>query len=365
MLNIKNPTTMTSVLGSNLTTARRIAGLTMQQLADKSSLSKQSISRYEKGEMPGSEAVIKLADALELPHDFLFKTSDLQSKIFLANLSLREGDNITKDHLEEIKVEAIDFLARLIELEKLADNKQDFKNPIEDVEICTSKDVEKAAKKLRRKWNIGNFQIPNVVELLESKGICIYEVKRSDKFNGFAAWAGSIPIIVINSGIKEVTRIRFTTLHELGHIVLKFIDHLDEHTKEKFCDAFSAELLFSNEALVHEFGNKRITISVEELRRVKEKYGISITALMRSLYKAKVINLAAYKNWYSSYEQWVLDGIDLGKYGSEEKPQRFKLLLYSCLMENRISIEKAAALTKMKEKDLRKAYELVNLVSAN
>ncbi|HQQ95013.1 MAG TPA: ImmA/IrrE family metallo-endopeptidase [Bacteroidia bacterium] len=346
-----------NVFPTRLAAAREMAGLSQQALANLSALSKQAISKFENGHLkPSGDAVTKLAGALHKPEDYFFQQVNEGSAIRLVSIALREEINVIQEEFDLIKKDTEDYLFRLIELEKIADSKQEFKNPIEDLQIETRKDIQKAVKQLRKKWNLGNIQIANVVTLLEAKGIKVYEVERSEQFNGFAAWAGRIPIIVINSGIKEVTRVRFTALHELGHIVLNFIDELDNETIERLCDAFSGELLFPQEAIVIELGRSRTKITIEELKYLKEKYGISVLAIMFSAYKAAVIDLDTYRRWKMYYNQWMAEEKDFGKFASEERPQRFNRLLFGCLIEDRISIGKASVLAKMKEGDLKKRF---------
>lgn len=349
-----------SLFASRLIAAREMACLTMQELADKSNLSKQAISKFENGQLnPSEEAIFKLAKALNLNPDFFYKEDYIDLELKLASVSLREKKKVVSEEFEIIKRDTIEYVFRLIELERIANCKNDFKNPIEDFIIKTLSDIKLAIKILRKKWNLGNVQISNVVGLLESKGILVYQVNRSENFEGLSAWAGKMPIIVINSAIKKVTRIRFTALHELGHILLNFFEEVDEEQKEKLCDAFSGEILFPNEVIVVEIGAKRTNISIEELRYLKEKYGISILAIIYATYRANVIDLETYHKWKKNYEDWYKKNEDFGKYISNEEPQRFNNLLMNCLVEEKISYGKAASLAKIPESILKRKFHLL------
>jgi Zn-dependent peptidase ImmA (M78 family)/DNA-binding XRE family transcriptional regulator len=345
-----------NIFSSRLKAAREMRGLTLQSLAITAGLSKQAISKFENGHLrPSSEAVIKLSNALSVTQDFFFDINSIEQSISLVSISHREKRKIVFDEIEDIKRETIDHIVNYIELEKLANSKQEFKNPVADIIIQTKKDVEKAVKQLRKKWNLGGFQIHNVVDLLEDKGVKVFEVNKSENFEGFAAWAGKIPVIVINSAIKEATRIRFTTMHELGHIVLQF-NEIDEESIERLCDIFSSELLFPKEAIIIEFGVSRTKVTIEELKYIKEKYGISILAIMYSSVQAGVISWDIYRSWKASYNQWFAEDKDFGKYSVNEAPKRFNKLLYSCIMESRISLGKASVLAGMKEGELKRKF---------
>lgn len=336
----------------------------MQELAEKTALSKQAISKYESGQMkPSSEVLIKLREALEVDVDYFFPKDESGLPIInLERVTLREKDKIDDNELEAIKKDTIDYLLRVLELEKIMDVKEEFKNPVADFEIRSAKDVEKAAKKVRKKWGLGNAPITNVVELLETNGIKVHNVERSEKFEGFSAWAGKIPIVVLNSLIKEATRIRFTALHELGHIVLEFVDELTEDDIENLCNAFSGELLFPSEVIVVEFGPNRSRFSIVELKHIKLKYGISIQAILLAARKAAILNRESYISCKAEYDTWFKAKADFGTYTLVETPQRFKQLLFSSLAEKKIPISKAAQLCRMKEGAFKKKFstELFN-----
>ena len=347
------------MFANKLKILRTMDGLSMQDLADKSGLSKQAISKYENGELtPSSDAVIKLAKALNVPQDYFYNPdSSAAPKITLASVALREKEKVLVDEFELIKKDTVDYLVRHLELETLSATSPEFINPIEDIEIRSFKDVEKAAKVLRKKWKLGTVPIASVVDLLESKGIRIYEVFRSDKFEGAAAWAGKVPVIIINSTIKEMTRIRFTALHELGHILLKFFGEPSVDHIERFCDSFSGELLFPREAVVVEFGNTRTKVSVQEFKSIKEKYGISVMAIIITASKAGVIDQKTYNLWKTYYKQWYANNEDFGTYPVKEQAKAFYKMLYNCLIEDKISLGKAAMLSRTKESILKRQMQ--------
>ncbi|MDI1233375.1 MAG: helix-turn-helix domain-containing protein [bacterium] len=342
-----------------ITLLRDISGFSMNELAEKIGVSRQAIFKYENGDMkPDSTILIKLANALGVSTDYFFQNNSSGPTIKLASIAHREKNKVEEQEFEKIKRETIDFILRLIDLEQIANARQEFSNPLSEISIKSNNDIEKATKVLRKKWSLGTMPIANVVQLLESKGIKIFEVEKSNKFEGFAAWVGRIPIIVINSSIQEVTRVRFTTLHELGHILLDFCESLDEISIERLCDAFSSELLFPKELVVIELGDTRTKISVEELIYVKKKYGFSIQAIIFSALNANVISKTTYFSWKKLYDQWYKEGRDFGKYEANECPQRFNMLLYNCISEDKISIGKASILSKQDESELKKKYQL-------
>jgi len=82
--------------------------------------------------------------------------------------------------------------------------------------------------------------------------------------------------------------------HELGHLVLNISKETDE---EKAAFRFAAGFLVPAESLYKEVGNKRVFIQIEELLILKQRFGISVQALLYRLHDLGVIADAYYKKW--------------------------------------------------------------------
>ncbi|MBW2216552.1 MAG: DNA-binding protein, partial [Deltaproteobacteria bacterium] len=65
---------------------------------------------------------------------------------------------------------------------------------------------------LRKKWDLGTAPVANLMELLEHKGVRIFEIETSDKFHGISAWADKIPVIAVRAE-DDLVRKRFTIAH--------------------------------------------------------------------------------------------------------------------------------------------------------
>ncbi|WP_298412052.1 helix-turn-helix transcriptional regulator, partial [Hydrotalea sp.] len=68
---------MDNVFGNRLVSARKMAGMSLQDLADrlKNVVTKQSLNKYEQGKMkPDSELLIALSNALNVPVDYFFSS---------------------------------------------------------------------------------------------------------------------------------------------------------------------------------------------------------------------------------------------------------------------------------------------------
>lgn len=357
---------MENVFAHKLKDLRERLNLSYQDVADMVGLSKQSIFKFEKGETkPSSETVLKFSEVFHIPYES-FYVSQSNIDITFNNIQFREGHKILdKDGItEEIKQATQGFLQHLFTIEKLVDDKTQFVNPLDGVKVSNSSDVEKAAKTLRKKWKLGFAPIADVVELLEEKGIIVFEIKinNDEDFTGLSGNYNSIPIIVLNERFTDIGRKRFTALHELAHLLLEFSDDLPDSRIEKFCDRFAGAVLLVDEVIYQKFGKNRTNITLNELKPIKELYGISILAIIVRVSATKLITYETYQQWFEQYKEWndTVAEENFGVYKSIEKPSRFYRLLVQGVTEKKISPSKAAELAGKKVDAFKKEIESLN-----
>jgi transcriptional regulator with XRE-family HTH domain len=102
---------MINNFGERLNSARKMAGMSMEALAQKAEaiVSKQAISKYEKGKInPSSEVLLALAKALDVKVDYFFRSAT----IAIAGIEFRKRSRLTKKEEERIKFQTIPCLCR-------------------------------------------------------------------------------------------------------------------------------------------------------------------------------------------------------------------------------------------------------------
>ena len=357
---------MENLLGLKLKDLRESMNFSYQQLADQVGVAKQSIFKFEKGHSkPSSETLLKLAELFNVPFSFFYENPDGVNFDF-ENIRFRDAHKIfdVESHLKEVRDLVVNYISKFLELEKIMGYEREFDNPLEDFKITNEKDIEKAAKVLRKKWKIGNSPISDVVETLESKGVFVVEVNRSEDFCGLSGSVNQdIPIIVLNERSLTLERKRFTALHELGHIVLKFDSDFSEDKIEFYCNFFAGAVLIVDEALFAEFGKNRTSISLAELKRIKELYGISIQAIIIRARQTDYIDSKIYNDWWQAYNEWYSGGDsqnDFGHFACNEKATRFSNMIVQGVAEKRLSWSKAAELCGKKIDNLKKELNVLN-----
>ena len=250
-----------------------------------------------------------------------------------------------------------DLVERYLEVEQFLNIRSDFSNPIANLPIHNMEDVENAVNWLLQKWKLGVNALPNVIELLEYKEIKVIEVDGPDEFDGFSGWAeGKYPIIVINR-FYTIERKRLTALHELGHLLLNFNKDITRKQMERMCFQLAGAMLIPAETLKMEIGNQRSHISVPGLIAVKEKYGISIQAIIQRAKDLAIVSDFA----YLSFRKWISRNRSeegLGQYLGREQSSRFRQLIFRATAEEVIPMSKAANLSNQEFAAFRKEFEM-------
>lgn len=345
---------MKEIFSKRLKSARTRAALSQDQLVEKIGgiVSKNAISKYEKGEMMADSTVLlALAKALNVKVDYFFRPFTVE----IENVEFRKKSKLLVKNVKAIKQKVTDFVERYLEVEQFLNIETNFTNPIAGFPINSNNDIEEAVNIIRTEWNLGYNAIPNIIDILEDKQIKVVEIAAPEEFDGFSGWAdGKIPIIVINKDYT-IERKRLTSLHELGHLLLQLSNDFSQREKERFCFHFAGAMLIPQKTFIKEVGEHRSHFSQPELIAIKETYGISIQAIMARAKNLGIIN----EQQFIKFRIWInknREEKELGSYQGVEHTFRFKQLIYRAAAEEVISLSKAANLSNQKLAQFRKEF---------
>lgn len=336
-------------IGERIRELRIKKGLSQEDLAIRSDFSKSYIQKFEEGHREiRSSQLVQLSGALgvSIP-EILNGTSYNSDEFTLRNIEFREGFKINFDRTffeRKILGELHEKYNSYSNLEKLVNSIIIFQNPLKNFDpITNKKQVEDAAKILRKKWKFETTPIYNLVSFLEDLGVKIFEVNEDESFAGFSCWEKNNPIIVINVKNADIPRRRFTVFHELAHLLLRFEVNEEIERIERFCDHFAGAMLLPYEALMNYIGDKS-SITLEELKRIKTMYGISIFAILIRILSLGLIGWEKYQEWKDQYDSWRDKDIP---HEDTERVSRFNYLLAKGLNEKLFSKSKASQLSGM------------------
>jgi len=342
--------------GQRLERARTMRGLSLRGLSEALGglVSYNAIAKYEKGLMgPDSSVLIALCRALGVDTEFFFRPTT----ITLSKIGFRKRTSVTAKEVNRIREEARDFFERYLEIEAILGLKP---HPLPRVDLRKEttmggmlKAAEAAAISLRKAWKLGINPIQNVHEELEHGGVKVKEVESESNFDGFSGWAGDVPVIVLAKHLNaNLPRKRFTAAHELGHLVLQLPDTLTKKEEERICDRFAGSFLMPAAAL-SEFGVKRTTVTLGELKALKAEWGMSLQSIMRRFEDLEIITTARRKSFdfvYRAKYKWHVTG-EPGEWRGSETANRFPMLVHRAAAEEMVSRTKAASMLGLTARD--------------
>lgn len=324
--------------GKLIKTARHLRGLSMDDLCHLigGCVSKQTISNYERGKsIPNRYFLDLIQSALCLPSHFFS-----ESQPILDDVELRYHGKLPVKELIKLKTIIQTSVSRYLHLETMLGLDNKYGNPLVADTIACNNDVEFAASKLRDQWRLGDNAIPYLCSQLEYRGVRIIEIDFGDlSFDGMSGIIKHLeqPFIAINKN-STIERRRFTVTHELGHILLNLSDTIEN--KEKPCNYFAGAFLFPRSAIEYELGECRKSITMEELISIKERYGISIAAIVHRAYDLGIIDRRYYDHLYDDWINKNRMETGWGEYKISDIPRRYEQLKARAISEGIVEGEK-------------------------
>ena len=171
---------------TRLREARQMMGLSMDKLVERTNgaITKQSISRYEKGIMrPKCDALQAIAKALNISEEY-FEGTNL--KIDMPMLRTTSNGKLSEEELQALEAKLSFWAEQYLDKEKEAGFPTWFKNPVKGTKVSTLEDAIHAADLLREKWHCGDGPIASILRLLERKGIMILAANLPEYVFGMA-----------------------------------------------------------------------------------------------------------------------------------------------------------------------------------
>jgi transcriptional regulator with XRE-family HTH domain len=326
-------------IGERLKMARRMAGMSQQDVADKVGVSRMSISKYERElNKPGSDVLIRLAKALGVKVEYLLRPVEVNISV----PAFRKRSRLRKKEENAIIERTRDWLERYLDLESLFGEPVTFRWPDIPRQVNTLNDAEEVALALREAWQLGFDPIDNLIDVLEDHGIKVWVLEEDlDDFDALTLWANEeLPVIVVK-GASYGDRQRLNLAHELGYLVLQIAEHVDE---ERAAFRFGAAFLVPSPIAYEELGQKRKDLDPYELHLLKRKYGLSMQAWIYRARDLDIISKATAKRLFIRFRREGWREEEPGDQIAPERPQRMKRLLLRALAENVLSRSRAAEL---------------------
>lgn len=273
---------------ARLLSARLARGLTQKALAERLGVTAQMVSYFEKGERNAAEHVGAYQESLGFPWEY-FVSSELPT-LDPSQVSFRSRRSLTatlRDKVIERSRYASDLIAPALHAR--------FKFPDLDLpDFGSEGDPETAARLLREHWQLGHGPIANIVHLLEAKGVNVYWLaENSPCVDALCFWRENRAFVFLNTFKDAGERGRFDAAHELAHLVLHRNAHDLGQEHEREADRFASAFLMPREQFLLETRGLR---TLDDLKRVKPRWGTSVQAMVRRLYDLEVLSKWGYES---------------------------------------------------------------------
>ncbi len=318
---------------NQLKKARLMRGYTMLELAAKSSLSRESISKYEMGAtVPRSDSIVKLANALNFPENFFGKSDQ---KVPMGTVFFRSQASST-NKARQMQKTRLDFAAQCLDLimEYLKIPELTIPEPLNlNVEDITDKIINQTAAKVRQMWKLGQGPIGNLTNVMEANGIIVVETTmHNEQMDAVSTWIKGEPLIALTDNNESVMRRRFNLAHELGHLLLhagvenifELNNNVYKNKLEKQANQFASNLLLPENS----YRDYLISTGMPFFQKAKSYWNVSIAAL---IYRANELQLLSENQYLYLQKQISRNHWRKHEPGDDQLPQEHPVIFKQAL----------------------------------
>ena len=269
--------------------ARVSRGLSMVELSELVSVSKQAISQYEMGKNePGKAILSSIALVLKYPVSFFYKPVSVNENassavFFRSKKTVRvKALNAAREKIEIFR-EIHDYLEEYVDFPKLNLPKIAYED--DGIDPIDNDQIEQYAQTLRFYWELGNKPIDNLINIVQKNGIMVSKMQlRMSKLDAFSVWFDNKPFIFLSSDKDTNARIRFDLAHELGHLLMHADYYSEEDMKDSaICDKLENEAdRFAGAFLLPKdsFSKDVFSTSIDHFVQLKAKWKASIGSMI-------------------------------------------------------------------------------------
>jgi len=328
-------------LAGKLKTARSLAEMSTRAVAAKLStrfpISHATLANYENGRStPPLDVLAELAELYGRPINWFLERGKGLTGVQYRNLKSR----VRMSDLHRFEAEIQRWIDGYVTLEQrldrpLAASVEVFHAPGDVTPVELSLEV-------RRRLDIEakDEPIPSVVEVLEKFGVRVLENPTELSVDGMAAKYGDEYVVALNPTVPH-DRIRLSAAHELAHVLYGDCETEGPGTKaaETRAFEFASHLLLSNGQLKKAFEGQ----SMVRLVQFKEKYGISLAAMIYRAEKQGFISKQVAKSLWIAFAE---RGWKTNEPGTvrQDRSTRFELLIEEAIQSNKLSMKEVADL---------------------
>lgn len=295
---------------ARLTQARRLAGLTKKEVAERLGVTPAAVGQYETGvSRPRPDLLPQMAKVLDVPVEFFIAGRPSQ-RLDASMAHFRSLRSTPKAQRER----ALAFAEQVWELTYALERRVQLP-PVElpgyaggEVHpgVALPSEPTAAAQELRRQWGLGDGPVTHLVRRMEAHGIVVVLPAEADAaaatVDAFSSRSARPLVVLTRNRANDVYRHRFTAAHELGHLVLHG-DATGDSRQEREADAFAAEFLTPQASILPLLPRR---MDLGQLAGLRRTWGVSVHSLV---YRCRELGLVSDATASRTYQRLrALDG---------------------------------------------------------
>lgn len=282
-----------SISPTRIALARRLRALTLVELGRLADLSGQTISRYENGRQePTDESLLNLSAALDLPVRFFegpeIDPLPLDAVSFRALSKTPAARRDAALAAGEIAIQIADWIGERYRLPAADVSSYRIHEPrrVDDAEVI--------AMKVRAAWDLGSKPIPNMIHLLEARGVRVFSLAQQIRdIDAFSFYHAAVPFVFLDTG-KTAERQRFDAAHELGHLVMHQGAEVNRgRDAEREADRFAAAFLMPRDDVL---SRGLMNASMAKILDGRKRWRVSAMALTHRLWETGHLSEWGYRS---------------------------------------------------------------------
>lgn len=286
-----------ALVGQRIRRLRHVAGLGQDEFAKRVGVASGSVSKLENGRMPISDDLLStIGEVLGCTRRFLTSTVNLEPTSRPWLRAYADAPKRTVDQVVDDCTTAMEAIVGL-QLKLLPDTLPHFTGDLMDQSA-----IEDFAMDVRIAAGFGEGDVVgNSIRAAERLGCVVLPMTDEvGRHLGLSVRANKTGVICLGrwTADKEPVpgdRQRWTVAHELGHLALHLTQSAPTTAEEasqieKQAHAFAGAFLAPGDAMLEELGRLGGRVTLQTLARIKERWGVSIKALVTRFRNLGVID---------------------------------------------------------------------------
>lgn len=340
---------------SRIRLQRERKGWTGKELAGRLDVTPSAISQIERGvTTPELDTLVDLGAKLDVPINF-FLDRESNMRIGLDRCHFRSKRGVPQYRRRQSTADASLLIQLATVLEEWGiqfpqEEVSSFSDHVPLVDEGTpAVQMEEFAVQLRDHWGLGRGPIPNLVSLLESRGIFVFPLPDNsyEDVDAFSVWHNGRPVVLL-SAQKAASRDRLDAAHELCHLTL----HSDAERNLKVIEdqafRFGGAFLAPRESFLPECPSRW---SRPAFLKLKKRWRMSMQALVRRAYDLGQLSESSYRKANIELRKRLAEN---GEEEGEWEPERPSAIQQAIsLLEEEVTLDELAHEVGVHSSDLR------------